>query len=195
MLQTDAPPLPGPDDAVHVAFRFTSDHLVAAMRMHVKAPRLARSPLTVRRIVWTIVVVLSVITLVFVAGDAIVWVILTLFLLLLTLSLMTVGPTGRWLNRRSFNRRHGDALDVQWTFRPQGLEYRDSEETISSFRWGTLQKAVRVPTGFLFYIDLARFHWVPFTAFNALADIERVAEWARTGAKKYVEAIDAKMKT
>jgi hypothetical protein len=104
--------------------------------------------------------------------------------------LLFTGPLGKAKYRRDYRRKYGNSVRMDWRVTPQSLHVADEKETTFGIRWALLDKVVRTPTGFLVCVNATIVHWLPFTGFTSLADIEQVARWAKENAPLYIEAVD-----
>lgn len=102
--------------------------------------------------------------------------------------LFTFGPPGRRRQRRQMAARIGESIEVEWEITSDRLRVSDSKEDESSFSWSSVEKVVRIPTGFLLYSNPVTFNWIPLTGFSSLEDIEMFAELSSVKAKMYIEA-------
>jgi hypothetical protein len=54
--------------------------------------------------------------------------------------------------------------------------------------WRTIMRVHKLPEGFLLYPTDRMFHWLPVCGFQDSADIERLAQIAKTNVKEYITA-------
>src|SRR5262249_14113759 len=60
-----------------------------------------------------------------------------------------------------------------------------SEIASSDIIWRAISRGIRVPEGFLFYISDRMFHWLPVHGFQDTADVERLAQLAKSKVQQY----------
>jgi hypothetical protein len=168
------------DKPITVAFRWSAEEMLLAQRLHMRHSRQGRK---IRRLV--------------IGGAA-------LFLLLGIAGLAkgrdffaAAFPffllAGVFLAMPLFTRRAVLKMYEQKPDRDMVVTYQISTDSIaaqsdvasSSILWRTIIRAHRTPEGFLLYPTDQVFYWLPMRGFQDSADIERLAQLAKTNAKEY----------
>jgi len=86
--------------------------------------------------------------------------------------------------RKSYAQKPDRDLVVTYEISAERLAVK-SEVASSEMLWRTILRVHRVPQGFLLYPTDHMFHWLPITGFRDAADVERLAQLAKSNVQDY----------
>jgi hypothetical protein len=90
-----------------------------------------------------------------------------------------------WFNLKKFKKSAGAFKKIEWEFSEDSLSNRVEDVGSADFKWVAIQRAVESAEGFLFYPYPVIFYWLPFSAFEEPADVDRVRDMIQSNKIPY----------
>lgn len=84
-----------------------------------------------------------------------------------------------WWVSRWFNKRPEANVLVTWEISKEKIKIRCEDLASSELQWKLFTQVVETNDGFLFYLRMDLFYWLPFSAFEQPEGIEKIKQWAR----------------
>jgi len=115
------------------------------------------------------------------------WYIVTALLALASAYLFLRTQLYAWWLQRWFRKKFGERLAVTIAITSHHLASKDELGNEFTIAWPMIEKVVRFDKGFLLYTNPRNYTLFPLRGFATPADLDRFIEYARAGAKKYVD--------